>query len=321
MPSILSITFPPPPVLTEKNLPSQSGRVFIITGAASGVGFELAKILYTAGGTVYIAARSTSRCAGAITRIESKVKSRHGRLESMVVDLADLRTIKSGVESFLAKEQRLDVLVHNAAVMTPPEGSRDAQAHDLEVGTNALAPYLMTLLLEPILIRTATATPNVTPFATRIVWVVSALQLLRTKGGMDFQKDGSPAILANPMDNYMQSKVGASWLATEFGNRLGSNGILSVTVHPGFMKTELQRNWPKPVQFMMPAIYGAFSELYAGFSPDLKAEHNGGFVTAWGRIAEMHKDIAAGLKSEAEGGSGKARRFLEFADKEISGYA
>lgn len=130
--SALSAAFPPAPTFTDANLPSQKGKVIIITGAASGVGFELAKMLYLAGGTVYIAARSASRCEGAISRIREQTEHAEsgkgkgkGKLESIVVDLADLATVKLAVESFLAKEQRLDVLVHNAAVMTPPAGSKD----------------------------------------------------------------------------------------------------------------------------------------------------------------------------------------------------
>jgi retinol dehydrogenase-12 len=131
--STLSAMFPPAPKFTDKTLPSQTGRVFIITGAASGVGFELAKILYLAGGTVYIAARSTVRCEGAILKILEQTENMgkggkgggKGKLESMVVDLADLGTVRGAVEGFLKREGRLDVLVHNAAVMTPPAGSKD----------------------------------------------------------------------------------------------------------------------------------------------------------------------------------------------------
>ena len=127
--SKLSAIFPPAPVFTEKQLPTQSGKVVIITGAASGVGFELAKILFLAGATIYIAARSASRCEGAIAKILQQTdhvtgKGR-GKLESMVIDLADLGTVKGAVDSFLGREGRLDVLVHNAAVMTPPVGSVD----------------------------------------------------------------------------------------------------------------------------------------------------------------------------------------------------
>jgi NAD(P)-dependent dehydrogenase (short-subunit alcohol dehydrogenase family) len=124
--SNFSATFPPPPTFTDKNLPSISGKVYIVTGAASGVGFELAKILYSTGGTVYIAARSTSRCQGAIEKIKKQVKGgNRGALKSMVVDLADLATVKPAAQEFLEREKRLDVLFHNAGVMTPPAGSKD----------------------------------------------------------------------------------------------------------------------------------------------------------------------------------------------------
>jgi retinol dehydrogenase-12 len=128
MPSLLGAMFPPSPKFTDANLPSLGGKVYIITGAASGIGFELAKQLYAAGGAVYIAARSTARCEGAISKIKTEVGKGEaiGRLESMVVDLADLRTIKAPIDEFMRKEQRLDVLFHNAGVMTPPAGSKDA---------------------------------------------------------------------------------------------------------------------------------------------------------------------------------------------------
>jgi retinol dehydrogenase-12 len=128
MPSALSIIFPPSPKFTDANLPSLAGKVFIVTGAASGVGFELAKILYAAGGVVYIAARSVARCTGAVEKIKSEVGygKTSGRLENMVIDLANLETVRRPIEEFLQKEIRLDILVHNAGVMTPPAGSKDA---------------------------------------------------------------------------------------------------------------------------------------------------------------------------------------------------
>lgn len=66
--------------------------------------------------------------------------------------------------------------------------------------------------------------------------------------------------------------------------------------------------------------YGAYSELYAGFSPDLGTEHNGGFVTAWGRVADMPEDISKGLKSKSEGGSGAAAKFLKYCDREVKSF-
>ena len=129
MPSLFSAFFPPDPTFTDKDLPSLAGKVFIVTGAASGVGFELAKILYVAGGTVYIAARSVSRCEGAIEKIKVQTSSRNsaGILKSMVIDLADLETVKVAVDEFLRQETRLDVLFNNAAVLLPPAGSKSKQ--------------------------------------------------------------------------------------------------------------------------------------------------------------------------------------------------
>jgi retinol dehydrogenase-12 len=135
--STLSQFIPPwPPKFTDKDLPSLVGKVYIVTGAASGIGYELTKILYLKGATVYIAARSQARCDGAVEQLLSETKSisgdekTHGTLGTMVVDLSDLRTIRPGVESFLKKESRLDVLVHNAAVMSVPLGSKDKQVCD-----------------------------------------------------------------------------------------------------------------------------------------------------------------------------------------------
>ena len=246
MPSTLSIVFPPSPAFTDADLPSLAGKVYIVTGAASGVGFELAKMLYAAGGSVYIAARSTARCNGAIDKIETgKRGSRYGKLEAKVIDLADLRTVRGAVEEFMKKESRLDLLVHNAGVMTPSSGSKDElvgtlcmasclshprrnlpndnwhlQGHDLEIAVHCLAPYLLTALLEPVLLRTAAIMPK---FSVRVVFVVSILQ--QAPDTMLFDSRGSPKVLPKAMDYYMKSKIGEAWIAAEFAKRLQTGGV------------------------------------------------------------------------------------------------
>lgn len=99
------------------------------------------------------------------------------------------------------------------------------QGHDLEMGTNCLAPYLLTVLLEPILIRTAASAP---PLSVRVVFVVSLLQLGTPTSVISFDSQGAPKVLPKAMDNYMQSKAGGSLLAAEFAKRLGSKGIFSL---------------------------------------------------------------------------------------------
>jgi NAD(P)-dependent dehydrogenase (short-subunit alcohol dehydrogenase family) len=98
--------------------------VFIVTGSASGVGYELAKLLYGQGGDVYIAARTSEKVNRAIKNIKASAKPSRGRLWPLVLDLADFPTIKKAVDQFLDRENRLDVLIHNAGIMTPPPGSK-----------------------------------------------------------------------------------------------------------------------------------------------------------------------------------------------------
>lgn len=94
------------------------------------------------------------------------------------------------------------------------------------MSTNCLGPYLLSLLLEPILTRTAAALP---PFTVRIIWVATMLQAGGAPPeGMVFDKTGTPKILQGGMNNYFQSKVGVTWLASDFAKRLGKQGILSV---------------------------------------------------------------------------------------------
>jgi len=167
---IWSQMFPPAPKYTEKDYPDQKGKVctinslsplclksqltahlqvFIVTGGYSGVGLELVKILYATSltppsspslsntpsyaknATVYIAGRSPSKAEQAINLILATAPSSTGKLEFLLLDLADLSTIAKSVKEFLAKERRLDVLWNNAGVMRPPAGSKTVQVRVL----------------------------------------------------------------------------------------------------------------------------------------------------------------------------------------------
>jgi len=136
--STFSQLFPPAPEFTGSSIGDLSGKVYIITGAASGVGLELAKILYSKNATVYVAARSSKRADGGIQAIKQAVRSSQGLLKSMVVDLASLKTIRPAVDRFQAEESRLDVLFLNAGVMTPPSNSRTT-----DVGENLFLIWLL----------------------------------------------------------------------------------------------------------------------------------------------------------------------------------
>ncbi|KAK4506038.1 hypothetical protein PRZ48_004003 [Zasmidium cellare] len=264
-----SCHFIPQPTLTERNLPSQSGRVFIVTGGYAGVGAELVKLLYQAHGTIYIAGRSASKAATAIDMIKALFPSSDGRLEFLHLDLADLSTIKTSAETFMSKESRLDVLTNNAGVMTPSVGSRTAQGHELQIGTNALGHYLFTTLLLPVLLKTASISPS---NAVRITWASSLATFMAPPDGITWDpKTNAPAILDSPMRDYQQSKSATIFLSRSFQALHPS--IVSVPFNPGNLHSELQRNqswwlWYVTQLLAHPTKMGAYTELWAGWADE-----------------------------------------------------
>ena len=154
-----------------------------MTGGSSGVGLELAYILYLHNAKIYLAARSEEKTKAAISDIKSRVPDSKGSLLYLHLDLDDLTTVKASVETFLRDNDRLDVLWNNAGVMIPPQGSKTKQGYELQLGTNNVAPFLFTKLLHPLLAETAKSAPA---DSVRVVWVSSnAAELLSPKGGME----------------------------------------------------------------------------------------------------------------------------------------
>ena len=295
--------FPPAPPLTEHNLSSQSGRTFLITGGTSGIGFELAKFLYQAGGNVYITSRSESSAKSAISQIESAPKLRSfspGRLSFLVLQLDDLSTIRAAADSFLSRENQLHVLFNNAGIslMTAPT-SLTKQNHELHIATNCLGPYLLTTLLLPALKAAAVDSPSNT---VRVVWTGSIVVDSVHPGGIDISRDlppAAPPTLSKALNaNYTLSKTGNWFLASELARRHGrinettnddntdtdtdtrkgssATTLLSLAVNPGNLQTGLLRYaqswigwvvWP----LLYDAKYGAYTNLWAGVGDEISA--------------------------------------------------
>lgn len=97
-------------------------------------------------------------------------------------------------------------------------------------------------------------------------------------------------------------------------------GIMMVYVPVRINNTSDKLTCKMQRTILKPAIYGAYSELYAALSPELKEENNGGYLLPWGRIGEMQEDIAKGLKSKSEGGTGTAARFIEYCNRKTESF-
>lgn len=287
--------FIPKAPLTEENLGPQDGRVFIVTGGYAGVGKELCKILYQHNGTVYVAGRSRSKYDAAEAEIKKAHPGSKGKLEFLHLDLADLPTIKASADAFLAKEQRLDVLTNNAGVMTPPAGSKTAQGHELQLGTNVLGPWLFTHHLTPILVETAASSPK---GSVRVTWAASLATAFSPKAGLKWDGD-APKTHGKPPIDYAQSKAANYLLAAEFASRFGKEGVVSNAWNPGNLRSELQRHQAGVEKFVtslvvFDTVLGAYTELYAGWSPEAGEEANAGkYIVPWGRFGKVKPDLEA----------------------------
>ncbi|EJT72926.1 hypothetical protein GGTG_09777 [Gaeumannomyces tritici R3-111a-1] len=319
--------FPPKPDFTESHVGNLTGKVYIVTGSNTGVGFELAKILYGAGGTVYVAGRSDEKCKAAVGAIEAAHPASAGRAAFLRLDLADLRAVKAAAAEFLAAEARLDVLFNNAGVMMPPTDRKTAQGLDLQLGTNCVGHFLLTKLLTPVLAATA-ASPSAKAGSVRVVWVSSSTAELMSPrpGGLDVENLDYKKKNERTEVRYGISKAGNYLHAVEFASRLRRQGVVSVPLNPGNLETELTRHLGSVVTKVLnrtlhhPPVYGAYTELWAGLSPEVGLEQSGQWVAPWGRFETIRDDIAQATKHVEEGGTGIGLKFWEWTEEQVKPY-
>ncbi|XXH00551.1 hypothetical protein Hte_006899 [Hypoxylon texense] len=319
-----SQVFPPKPHFTEADVPSQDGKVFLITGGASGIGFELAKMLYGKNARVYIAGRSQAKAEQAIKDIQAAV------LHFLHLELDDLSSIEATVDAFKAKETELHILWNNAGVSRPPLDSVSKQGIELQLATNCLGPFLLTQLLLPLL-QAAAAEAAAAPGSVRVVWTASqAVELSAPEGGLAMSELRDP-----PRDSsrlYTNSKTGNWLLAAELARRTGSSatgagagGVVSVALNPGAASSNLFRHTPSVNYLAWPLLHeprkAALTELYAGLSEDIGPERNGCYVIPFGRIStNMRQDLVDATKPVEEGGSGRAGEFWGFCVEKTQQY-
>ncbi|RWA13820.1 hypothetical protein EKO27_g1299 [Xylaria grammica] len=308
--------FPPKPNFSE--IGSLDGKVFIVTGGASGIGYELTKMLYQRGGHVYIAGRSESKVQAAIKELAGSTPAGTpvGKLDFLHLELDNLTGIKASVDEFKSKETKLHVLWNNAGVSRPPVGSSSKQGLELQLATNCLGPFLFTRLLLPLMQATAsTGAERGQAFgAVRVVWTSSqSVELAAPKGGIIMSELHHPPADATRL--YNNSKAGNMFLASELARR---HGIASVSTNPGAASTDLFRHTPSVKYLAWPLLHkpamAALTQLFAGVSEDIgEADLKGGYIIPWGRVsANLRDDLREAMKLPEEGGSGRASEFWDF---------
>ncbi|KAK5993736.1 Short-chain dehydrogenase/reductase [Cladobotryum mycophilum] len=315
---------PPKAAFTEVDLDDLSGKVYVVTGSNTGVGKELAQILYSKNATVYIAARSENKAQEAITSISNAFPLSKGRLEFLALDLANLTSVAQAAKAMATREPRLDVLFNNAGVMHPPQGSKTEQGYEMQLGVNNLGHLLFTELLTPLLAKTAATEGK---GKVRVVWVSSLYSELGSpKNGFDPDNIDYSKKDESTYYKYSASKAGVYYQGTEYARRHKATGIVSVTCNPGNLKSDLQRHHSSSIMskiggwMLYPAINGAYTELFSGLSPDVTLEHSGTYVIPFGRLASIRADLKNGSLSVSEGGTGMAEKWYGWCLEQVKPY-
>lgn len=245
---------------TKENIPNQNGKTIIVTGANIGLGFETALALYEAGANVVLACRNLQKAED--TRVKLQVLNGKGTLETGILDLSDLSSVKLFAETFLQNHKQLAVLINNAGVAMPP-ASKTAEGFELQFGVNFLGHFALTGLLYTLL----KATPGsrvVTLSSNGYQGSVIDFDNLKSETGYE------------PMREYRQSKLADLIFSVELHRRIMAKGDkgLSIAAQPGANKTELTRHLSEAEiaagverlgEFMEP-WQGALSSLFAAVS-------------------------------------------------------
>jgi NAD(P)-dependent dehydrogenase (short-subunit alcohol dehydrogenase family) len=251
-----------------------------VTGANTGVGKDLVQILYSKNAIIYMAARSMEKASRAMEEIKANFPFSKGKMILIQMDLADLSTIKESAQQILDQESKIHVLFNNAGVFMPPGHPKSAQGYELHIGVHNVGHFLLTKLLTPTLVRTA---KEEAPGTVRVVWVGSSLgeHWVVPDGGIQMDNLDYQKIDRYSFTRYGISKAGMYLQSTEMAKRYRDEGIVSIAMNPGNLRSHLWRHQTSFINLLAdtfilyPTLYGAYAELFTGLSPDVTMAKSG----------------------------------------------
>ncbi|KAI0355004.1 NAD(P)-binding protein [Trametes cingulata] len=280
--------FPPKSKFSVEQIPDLTGRIAIVTGGNVGIGYETIKALLQHNAKVYMASRSKDKADAAIASLKQATGKEAIFLE---LDLSSLASVKKAAQEYLSKEHELYILFNNAGVMWPPVDQVTKEGYDLQFGTNVLGHFYFTELLMPALIAGVSSSPD---HHTRVITTSSSGAYFDTLHWDTF-KDGPARRKMNSQTLYFQSKLGNAVVANQVAKRYADKGIISISVNPGNIRSELQRYIAGPVRKVMnlmlyPTPYGALTQLFAGTMPEA-LNYNGEFLIPWARLGKCRAEV------------------------------
>ena len=251
---------------TEADVPDQTGRTVVITGANSGIGYSAAEVLAGKGAQVVLAVRNLDKGRDAAGRIAAK--SPRADLALQQLDLTSLDSVRTAAEQLRDTYPRIDLLINNAGVMYTPRATTK-EGFELQFGTNHLGHFALTGLVLDRLLPVD---------GSRVVTISSNAHKMRAK--MDFDNLRSERGY-NRITAYSRSKLANLLFTYELQRRLAAAGAktIAVAAHPGGSNTDLTQNLPAPIlpvaKFLwslgtQPAEMGAWPTLRAATDPSVK---------------------------------------------------
>ena len=247
----------------------QKGKLFLITGANSGLGYETSKFLLERGATVIMCCRDLLK--GEKAKQELLKFNSSGKIELVELDLSDLKNVKQFADSIKNKFDSLDVLINNAGIMAPPK-TISKQGFEIQFAVNHLAHMSLTLELLPMLEKKNNS---------RVVTVTSGVQYF----GKIYWDDLQGNIKYDRWASYAQSKLANVMFGLELNSRLKESNSLtsSLLAHPGFARTNLQsksveanQSWQEEIAYKLmdpmfqSAEMGALPQITAATLPSAK---------------------------------------------------
>jgi NAD(P)-dependent dehydrogenase (short-subunit alcohol dehydrogenase family) len=246
---------------TAQDIPSQEGRVAVVTGATSGVGFHTAKELARTRATVIMPARDMRKAKEAAERIKAEVPK--AQLYLARLDLAEFDSVREFGEHLSQRygTGSLDLLVNNAGIMALPKRTTNSQGLELQIATNYFGPFLLTALLFPLMKEEE---------GSRIVTVSSTTAC---SARLEFDNLQSERRYIPHAGAYAQSKLADLIFAFELHRRLSAANscIASIAAHPGWALTDIGRYVSRGFRIAMKLSRPMFQSAEAGSWPLLFA--------------------------------------------------
>ncbi|RIA96975.1 hypothetical protein C1645_328457 [Glomus cerebriforme] len=271
---------------TFEDIPDLSGKVAIVTGANTGIGYITAKELARKNAHVFVASRTKERGESAVENIIKETGN--NQVEYLHLDLVSLKNVKQAAENFLAKKLPLHILINNAGIMATPWSLTEDGIQD-QFGVNHVGHFLFTKILLP---RIEASTPS------RIVNVSGGAYKWGPAAGIEFDKINQKDAQST-LQRYAVSKLANILFSHSLAKRFEDKEIYVNSLHPGVVRTELSRGVEETYGiiakivnkftylFKISAEDGALTQLYAATSPEIiEKNYRKKYFIPYGEIAE-----------------------------------